>query len=65
MAEANLNKLNGEFIYRAIINNVLQRPVLVGNANLNYTGLDQISLFKKMRSHHRRPLLLFTSWLYQ
>lgn len=41
--EANLNKLNGEFIYRAIINGVLQRPVLVGTSNVNYTPLDQIS----------------------
>jgi membrane peptidoglycan carboxypeptidase len=41
--EANLNKLNGEFVYRAIINDVLQRPVLVGNANSNYIPLDQIS----------------------
>ena len=41
--EANLNKLNGEFIYRAIINGVLQRPVLVGAANPSYTPLDQIS----------------------
>ena len=41
--EANLNKLNGEFIYRAIINNVLQRPILVGNSNSNYTPIDQIS----------------------
>jgi hypothetical protein len=41
--EANLNKLNGEFIYRAIIQGVLQRPVLVGAANPNYTPLDQIS----------------------
>ncbi|HEX8018066.1 MAG TPA: biosynthetic peptidoglycan transglycosylase [Flavobacterium sp.] len=41
--EANLNKLNGEFVYRAIIQNVLQRPVLVGNENPNYTPLDQIS----------------------
>jgi hypothetical protein len=41
--EANLNKLNGEFVYRAIIQNVLQRPVLVGTANPNYTPLDQIS----------------------
>jgi hypothetical protein len=41
--EANLNKLNGEFVYRAIINNVLQRPVLVGSENPNYTPLDQIS----------------------
>ena len=41
--EANLNKLNGEFMYRAIINNVPQRPVLVGMANPNFTPLDQIS----------------------
>jgi hypothetical protein len=41
--EANLNKLNGEFIYRAIIQNVQQRPVLVGSSNPNYTPLDQIS----------------------
>ncbi len=41
--EANLNKLNGEFIYRAIINNVPQRPILVGPSNPNYTPLDQIS----------------------
>ena len=41
--EANLNKLNEEFIYRAIINNVQQRPVLVGSTNPNYTPLDQIS----------------------
>jgi hypothetical protein len=41
--EANLNKLNGEFIYRAIIKNVLQRPVLVGQANPNYMPLNQIS----------------------
>ncbi|MCC9017610.1 transglycosylase domain-containing protein [Flavobacterium lipolyticum] len=41
--EADLNKLNGEFVYRAIIQNVLQRPILVGNANPNYTPLDQIS----------------------
>lgn len=41
--EANLTKLNGEFAYRAIINGVLQRPVLVGTANVNYTPLDQIS----------------------
>jgi hypothetical protein len=41
--EANLNKLNSEFVYRAIIKNVLQRPVLVGVENPNYTPLDQIS----------------------
>ncbi|MET0759293.1 MAG: transglycosylase domain-containing protein [Flavobacterium sp.] len=41
--EANLNKINGEFTYRAIINDVPQRPILVGPANPNYTPLDQIS----------------------
>ncbi|GAW88009.1 penicillin-binding protein [Flavobacterium psychrophilum] len=41
--EANLNKLNEEFVYRAIENNVLQRPILVGNSNPNFTPLDQIS----------------------
>jgi len=41
--QANLNKLNEEFVYRAIINNVLQRPVLVGSENPNYTPLDLIS----------------------
>jgi hypothetical protein len=41
--QANLNKLNGEFLYRAIINDVLQRPILVGAANFNYTPLAQIS----------------------
>ncbi len=43
--EANLSKLNGEFAYRAIINNIPQRPVLVGAANPNYTPLSQISPF--------------------
>ncbi|MFM9989462.1 transglycosylase domain-containing protein [Flavobacterium sp.] len=41
--EANLNKLNGEFVYRAIENNVLQRPILVGDSNPNFTSLEQIS----------------------
>jgi len=41
--EANLNKLNGEFIYRAVIKGVPQRPILVGAANPNYTPLNQIS----------------------
>jgi hypothetical protein len=41
--EANLNKLNGEFVYRAIENNVLQRPILVGDSNPNFTPLKQIS----------------------
>jgi hypothetical protein len=44
---ANLNKLTGDFTYRAIIKNILQRPVLVGNANPNYTPLDQISPYLK------------------
>lgn len=41
--EANLNKLNGEFEYRAIIKDVLQRPIFVGTTNPNYVTLDQIS----------------------
>ncbi|UFH36361.1 transglycosylase domain-containing protein [Flavobacterium acetivorans] len=45
--QANLNKLNSEFIYRAIIKDVLQRPVLVGNTNPNYTPLEQISPYLK------------------
>lgn len=40
---ANLNKLNGDFVYRALISNVPQRPVLVGAGNPNYAPLDQIS----------------------
>jgi hypothetical protein len=43
--EANLNKLNEEFVYRAIENNVLQRPVLVGDSNPNFTPLEQISTY--------------------
>ncbi len=43
--QANLNKLNGEFVYRAIINGISQRPILVGNANPNYTPLNEISSF--------------------
>ena len=41
--EANLNKINSEFVYPAIINNVPQRPILVGAENPNYTPLNQIS----------------------
>ncbi|MFY0482593.1 transglycosylase domain-containing protein [Flavobacterium sp. PLA-1-15] len=41
--EANLSKLNGEFVYRAIENGRAQRGVLVGNANPNYTPLSDIS----------------------
>ncbi|MBX9888635.1 MAG: transglycosylase domain-containing protein [Flavobacteriaceae bacterium] len=40
---ANLVKLNSEFIYRAIIDKVAQRPVLIGNANPNYTTMDEIA----------------------
>jgi hypothetical protein len=45
--QANLNKLNGEFVYRAIIKNVLQRPILVGAGNPDYTPLNQISPYLK------------------
>ena len=45
--EANLTKLNGEFVYRAIIKNILQRPILVGSSNPNYTPTDQISPYLK------------------
>ncbi len=41
--EADLNKINGEFVYRAIDNGILQRPILVGNSNSNYTPLIEIS----------------------
>lgn len=43
--EANLSKLNGEFMYHAIINDVPQRGVYVGNSNPNYTPLSAISPF--------------------
>ena len=41
--EANLSKLNGTFVYRANINDVLQRPILVGSGNPMYTPLSEIS----------------------
>jgi hypothetical protein len=41
--EADLNKINGEFVYRAIDKGVSQRPVLVGSTNPNYTPLSAIS----------------------
>lgn len=41
--EANLAKLNGSFVYRAIENGRRQRPVLVAPVNIYYTPLDQIS----------------------
>jgi hypothetical protein len=43
--EANLAKLNGDFVYRAIENGRLQRPIRVGYGNPNYTPLSQISPF--------------------
>jgi len=41
--EADLNKLNSSFTYRAIINGIRQRPVEVSSANPNFTPLSQIS----------------------
>jgi hypothetical protein len=41
--EADLNKINGEFIYRAIDRGILQRPILVGESNPNFTPLSAIS----------------------
>lgn len=49
--EADLNKINGPFIYRAIDKGVLQRPILVGPGNWNYTPLSEIS-------HHLRNCVL-------
>ena len=40
---ADLNKINSEFIYRAIDKGVEQRPIIVGNSNPNFTPLDAIS----------------------
>ena len=41
--EADLNKINGPFVYRAIDKGVRQRPILVGSGNWNYTPLSQMS----------------------
>jgi hypothetical protein len=41
--EADLNKINGEFIYRAMENGVPQRPIVVGASNYNYTPLADLS----------------------
>lgn len=41
--EANLNKLNSSFTYRAIINGIRQRAVEVSPSNSNYTSLGDIS----------------------
>jgi hypothetical protein len=41
--EADLDKLNTAFTYRAIENGVPQRPIVVGPSNPNFTPLDQIA----------------------
>lgn len=43
--EANLNKINGEFVYRANDKGIFQRPILVGFGNKNYTPLNEMSPF--------------------
>ncbi len=43
--EADLNKINGQFTYRAIDHGVLQRPIQVGSGN--YTYLDEMSPYLK------------------
>ncbi|MES2544593.1 MAG: transglycosylase domain-containing protein [Bacteroidota bacterium] len=43
--QANLSKLNGTFTYRAVDNGVLQRPIIVGRENPNYTPWDEISFY--------------------
>ncbi len=41
--EANLSKLNTQFTYRAVDNGKLQRAIMVGPSNPNYTSLSQVS----------------------
>ena len=41
--DADLNKINGPFTYRAIENDTPQRAVFVGESNPNYTPLSEIS----------------------
>ena len=41
--EADLNKINSEFTYRAMDKGVAQRPIVVGNSNPNFTPLNAIS----------------------
>jgi membrane carboxypeptidase/penicillin-binding protein PbpC len=45
--EANLNKLNNEFVHVPIENGRPMRSILVGSANADYTPLDQISPYLK------------------
>ena len=40
---AKLDKINADFEYRALIKDELQRPIIVGTSNPNYTPLTQIS----------------------
>jgi hypothetical protein len=41
--EANLGKLNGDFVYTPIEKGRPQRPIFVGTANSSYTTMEQIS----------------------
>ncbi|TBX70741.1 glycosyl transferase [Flavobacterium silvisoli] len=41
--EADLNKINSEFVYRAVDKGILQRPIVVGNSNPYFTPLSAIS----------------------
>jgi hypothetical protein len=41
--EADLNKINAEFTYRAMDRDVAQRPIIVGSSNPNFTPLTAIS----------------------
>lgn len=41
--EADLNKINSEFTYRAIEKGIPQRPIVVGPSNPNFTPLAEIS----------------------
>ncbi|QBZ97298.1 transglycosylase domain-containing protein [Flavobacterium sangjuense] len=45
--EADLNKINGNFVYRAVDKGVLQRPINVGPGNGNYTPLSLMSPYLK------------------
>ncbi|WP_163444350.1 transglycosylase domain-containing protein [Flavobacterium columnare] len=45
--QANLEKLNSEFEYRAIENGVPQRPIWIGNTNPHYTPFDSIPSYLK------------------
>lgn len=49
--EANLNKINSSFTYRAFDKGKFQRPILIGSGNPDYTPLSEIS-------HHLRNCVL-------